>query len=643
MNMRVLLPVVAAAFLAAARASAQSCDPLPARIVTVDPHDNFVGQSTSTVIGADGFPVISYRDASARSLKVAKCGSAGCTAGNVVTTVSADNLGFGTSIAIGADGRPVVSYVSLDATAMIGTLKMARCGNPACTAGNTIAVVDDPANSVGYDSSIAVGPDGLPVISYLDLTAGALKVAKCGDPACTAGNTVTTVDDPVGFAGLSTSIAIGLDGLPVVSYRDAGAGSLKVVKCGNAACTGGNTITTVDDDDHELAVYGALAVGAGGRPVIAYTDTSVGAVKVAVCGNAACSAGNTIRTLDDRPGVFDFYYYIAIDVGPDGLPIVAYYDQALGALKTAKCLDAVQFASVAVGLDGLPVIAYGDGNGTPRSLRVARCVDPSCRCTPRSDFNADGFADLLWRHDRSGENAVWFMNGPALVGGTFTQPAVVADVDWDIVGTSDFNRDGRTDILWRHAVSGENAVWFMSGTILSSGTFTTPSVLADPEWRVAGTGDFNDDTRPDILWRHGVSGENLVWFMNGAVMVSGTFTVPSLADVNWRIGGVADFDEDGRTDILWHRQDAGQLVVWYMNGPVMTAGTFTNPPALADPDWVVRVVGDYNRDQRPDIVWRHRLSGENAVWFMNGATMIGGTFTTPSTVADTDWKMAGPR
>jgi len=41
----------------------------------------------------------------------------------------------------------------------------------------------------------------------------------------------------------------------------------------------------------------------------------------------------------------------------------------------------------------------------------------------------------------------------------------------------DFDSNGRTDILWRHEVSGQNVVWSMDGAVRQSGTFTTPSTL----------------------------------------------------------------------------------------------------------------------------------------------------------------------
>jgi hypothetical protein len=48
---------------------------------------------------------------------------------------------------------------------------------------NTMTTVDSVGN-VGVFSSITIGMDGLPVISYWDIANGDLKVAKCGSPTC---------------------------------------------------------------------------------------------------------------------------------------------------------------------------------------------------------------------------------------------------------------------------------------------------------------------------------------------------------------------------------------------------------------------------------------------------------------------------
>jgi hypothetical protein len=275
-----------------------------------------------------------------------------------------------------------------------------------------------------------------------------------------------------------------------------------------------------------------------------------------------------------------------------------------------------------------------------RGTGTAQVLDPP----PGGDFNEDLTTDILWRHDTSGENVLWFMNGATLLTGTFTTPPTLTDVRWKMVGTNDFNADGKPDILWRHTTSGENVLWFMNGSVLQSGTFLTPASLADVRWGMSGTGDFNVDGKPDILWRHSQSGELVVWFMNGSVLTTGTFlTPPAFTDVNWQTVGTGDFNGDGKTDILWRHALSGQNVVWFMDGTSLTSGAFTNPPALADVGWRMVATGDYNGDGKVDIVWRHSSSGQNVMWFMDGVTLVSGTLTNPSVLADNRWKIVGPR
>jgi predicted regulator of Ras-like GTPase activity (Roadblock/LC7/MglB family) len=94
----------------------------------------------------------------------------------------------------------------------------------------------DSEGRVGDYTSITIGADGLPIISYLDSTNLNLKVAHCGDPACSAGNTITTLDSE-GHVGWFTSITIGADGLPIISYLDVTNNTLKVAHCSNPFCT----------------------------------------------------------------------------------------------------------------------------------------------------------------------------------------------------------------------------------------------------------------------------------------------------------------------------------------------------------------------------------------------------------------------
>jgi hypothetical protein len=350
--------------------------------LTIVDSGNDVGQYSSITIGTDGLPVISYNDGAYHALKVAKCGDASCSSGNTLTIVDTGYIvgggtGHDTSITIGTDGLPVISY--LDRTNF--DLKVAHCGNASCSSGNIITTVD--SGYLGYNSSITICTDGLPVISYYDLSNHNLKVAKCGNAACSSGNTLSTIDPE----GTYSSITIGTDGLPIISYCSGYLpGYLKVNKCGNAACSSGNTITTIDSGG-TVFYYTSITIGTDGLPIISYYDYTNGDLKVAKCGNVACSSGNTITTIDSGGNVG---LYSSITIGTDGLPVISYLDYGNMYLKVAKCGNAAcssgntitivdsgtfsEYTSITIGTDGLPVISYESND----KLKVAKCANPFC-------------------------------------------------------------------------------------------------------------------------------------------------------------------------------------------------------------------------------------------------------------------------
>jgi len=143
----------------------------------------------------------------------------------------------------------------------------------------------DRADVVGEFTSIAIGDDGLPVISYRDGTNADLKVAHCGNVACTSA-TLSTVDS-ADSVGRYTSIAIGDDGLPVISYSDSANDDLKVAHCGNVACTSA-TLSTVDSAD-SVGSFTSIAIGDDGLPVISHFDSTNEDLKVVHCNDLACS------------------------------------------------------------------------------------------------------------------------------------------------------------------------------------------------------------------------------------------------------------------------------------------------------------------------------------------------------------------
>jgi hypothetical protein len=52
-----------------------------------------------------------------------------------------------------------------------------------------------------------------------------------------------------------------------------------------------------------------------------------------------------------------------------------------------------------------------------------------------------------------------------------------------------------------------------------------------------GVGDFNGDGKPDILWRNTSTGQNLVWYMNGAKEITSAY-LPTASGQAWTIVGI---------------------------------------------------------------------------------------------------------
>ena len=292
-----------------------------------------VGRYTSIAIGADGFPVVSYFDLANAHLKVAHCTNAQCSSFDTPTTVDgAANVGVHTSIAIGTDGFPVVSYFKSTSP---GGLKVAHCSNASCSSYDAPTTVDGAATYGGY-SSIAVGTDGFPVVSYYDTINSELKVAECTNVSCSSSDTPTIVDvDGVDDVGRYTSLAIGTDGFPVVSYYDYSNQRVKVAHCTNVSCSSFDTPTIVASSvpDDGAGQRTSIAIGVDGHPVVSYRDVTNGDLDVVHCGNSSCSSGNTTTTVDS-PG--DVGRFGSLAIGVDGNPVISSYDVTNGDLKVAR-------------------------------------------------------------------------------------------------------------------------------------------------------------------------------------------------------------------------------------------------------------------------------------------------------------------
>jgi FG-GAP-like repeat len=270
--------------------------------------------------------------------------------------------------------------------------------------------------------------------------------------------------------------------------------------------------------------------------------------------------------------------------------------------------------------------------------------------TTPPDFNDNGISDIFWRSD-AGALFSWDMNKTGVINSgpnvTFNGAAIQPDASFGIAAISDFNGDGRADILWRNT-SGFTALWTMKGSVIQSSSFLTSGGVAvnpDPSFSVAGVGDFDGDGQSDILWRN-TNGALIVWTMNGPVIQSSSFVTflgnTVSPDASFTVAGIGDFNGDGKSDILWRSTTTGEVALWQMDGSVIagsTDATFNGVAIRPDASFSIAAVGDFNADGNADILWRN-TSGLLVEWLMNGSTITSSGVLTSNGVAvppDASW------
>ena len=254
----------------------------------------------------------------------------------------------------------------------------------------------------------------------------------------------------------------------------------------------------------------------------------------------------------------------------------------------------------------------------------------------RNDFNGDGRSDVLWRHD-NGQLSNWLGQPNGGFVGNDANAMVGVSTSWQVAGTGDFNGDGRDDILWR-SNAGQLSDWLGTASGGWQGNDGNALVTVATSWNVAGVGDFNGDGRDDILWRND-NGQLSNWLgqANGGFVGNDSNAMVSVS-ASWNVASVGDFNGDGRDDILW-RSDTGQLSDWL--GTV--GGGWQNNDANAlvgvPSNWKIIGVGDFNGDNRDDILWRSD-TGQLSDWLGQANGGFAGNDANAFTGVPLSWHIA---
>jgi hypothetical protein len=136
---------------------------------------------------------------------------------------------------------------------------------------------------------------------------------------------------------------------------------------------------------------------------------------------------------------------------------------------------------------------------------------------------------------------------------------------------------------------------------------------------VQGVTDFNRRRKPDFLLRNTSTGTGFVWFFNDAAPIGDQFL---FGMTGVEVEAVADVNADGPAgpDVPQHGVGRGLRLEHAYSGGPLSLGT-SSPRASASTRCGDRQWADYNGDGKPDLLFRNRDTGLVFVWYMDGTTL----------------------
>jgi len=303
----------------------------------------------------------------------------------------------------------------------------------------------------------------------------------------------------------------------------------------------------------------------------------------------------------------------------------------VGATNATFSLSAVKAADT-----GKYAVVVTNPFGTARSVDAVlslRSVFPG-----KGDFDRDGFADILFQ-DQNGTLASWHMQGADLISAALLDSQARPAPGWRIAGTGDFDQDEKEDLVLQHR-DGALAAWFLNGRQLISGALINVDLAEAGEWRVVGAADFNHDEKPDLLVQDR-NGRLVAWMVDHVRVVStALLNLGNPIDLAWEVVGADDFNEDGRPDVVFQHRN-GTLALWRLDGFAAASAALFSPSHPGDTDWRVVGVTDRNGDRKPDLLFQHQKDGTLALWLLDGIRLNQPRLLNPSNPGGT-WRVVAP-
>ncbi|MFI7069435.1 FG-GAP-like repeat-containing protein [Micromonospora sediminicola] len=184
------------------------------------------------------------------------------------------------------------------------------------------------------------------------------------------------------------------------------------------------------------------------------------------------------------------------------------------------------------------------------------------------DFDGDGYSDVIAWHKSTKDLYLYRGNGR----GGFIQGWTIIGANWSAFDTvfspGDFDGDGKADVMARYTATKD--IWLYKGD--GRGHIVTDSVsIVGSKWSAFDTifspGDFDGDGKTDVMARHATTKDLYLYRGTGSGRIA---TGYSIVGSNWayvdRIFSVGDINMDGNADVIARYASTKDLYLYEGNG-----------------------------------------------------------------------------
>lgn len=252
----------------------------------------------------------------------------------------------------------------------------------------------------------------------------------------------------------------------------------------------------------------------------------------------------------------------------------------------------------------------GGYEGSDTGFRLAAAATPFNR--PAIDLNGDGIGDTIWRKtDAAGNTTAYVGWINDAQGNVVDKRSLSQGGDRLLESAAHFTTDSVTDLVWRNPTTNATKLWVMKadGSVASSNYLAG---RATPGFRVEASGDYDGNGCSDLIWRHATTNAHEMWLMKGPKVIGqGPITVPGASQL---VATAPDYDAngDGRIDLIWKDLPSNVHKVRLMNGTT-TIGGFHVAKGTG---WDLATTGNYDANRIGDLLWRNSSSGSVVQWLM---------------------------